>query len=81
MCVLDKHYAEKIWPTFEKDCFIPRVPDGEVIPIYLDKTPFVGIPSDLNGVKFHFDPADPLWKTKVIDEIVFPLMEKLAGIN
>jgi hypothetical protein len=81
VCVLDKHYAAKIWPTFEKECFTPRVPDGEVIPIFLDDTHFVGIPSDINGIKFIYDPADPDWKAKVVDEIVFPLMARLSSIT
>ena len=81
ICILDENYSRKIWPTFEKDCFAPRVADGEVIPIFLDKTTFVGIPSDLNGIKFTYEPTDLAWKTKVVDEIIFPLMNKLGSLT
>ncbi len=30
-----------------------------VIPIYLDDIKFVGVPVDLIGVRFKFDPQDP----------------------
>ena len=30
-----QHHAEKIWPTFERECFTPRIKDASVIPIYL----------------------------------------------
>ena len=44
VCLLDKHHAEKIWPTFEREHFAPRVADEHVIPIFLDDTSLVGIP-------------------------------------
>jgi hypothetical protein len=45
-CLLHQHHQQKIWPTFERDCFVPRVSNGEVIPVYLDDTVFPGIPKD-----------------------------------
>jgi hypothetical protein len=78
VCFLDKHHKEKIWPSFERECFLPRVPDGEVIPIYLDETVFVGIPQDIVGIKFNLDQNDPKWQDHAIDEIVFKLMERLG---
>jgi hypothetical protein len=78
LCLLDKHYAEKIWPTFERECFLPRVPQEEVIPIFLDETKFVGIPTDLYGFRYVFDPTKADWQQEVIDQIVFPLMERLS---
>ena len=78
ICLLDKFYSDKIWPTFEKECFLPRVTDGEVIPIYLDDTKFLGIPADIVGKKFSFDPTQPNWCAGVIDNIVFPLLERLG---
>ena len=30
VCFLDAHHKEKIWPTFERECFQPRVADAEV---------------------------------------------------
>jgi hypothetical protein len=78
ICLLDHHYREKIWPTFERECFLPRVPDGEVIPIYLDDTPFVGIPKDLIGIKFERDADPEAEKGRVTDGIVFKLIERLG---
>lgn len=77
VCILDKHYREKIWPTFERECFLPRVTEGEVIPVYLDDTPFVGIPSDIVGIKYR-PGAEPLSEpNRITDEIVFKLIERL----
>jgi hypothetical protein len=80
ICLLDKSYETKIWPTFERECFLPRVPNGDVIPIFLDDTIFVGIPSDIAGIKFNFDPSLAGWENKVIDEIVFRLLERISLI-
>lgn len=78
LCLLDHKYREKIWPTFERECFLPRVPEGHVIPIYLDETKFVGIPSDIVGIKYSFDPSKPGWENDVIDKIVFRLIERIS---
>ena len=40
ICLLDCYHLEKIWPTFERECFQPRVEEEAVIPIYLDDTKF-----------------------------------------
>ena len=64
VCILDKHHLTKIWPTFEREHFAPRVKDGSVIPIFLDDTKFPGIPQDIVGIRFAFDPADPNWRAK-----------------
>ncbi|NYF78828.1 hypothetical protein [Granulicella arctica] len=77
VCLLDNEYLERIWPTFERECFLPRVPLEEVIPIYLDDTKFVGIPSDTVGIKYTVDLANPRWQEDVIDKIVFRLLERL----
>jgi hypothetical protein len=78
VCILDKAYSEKIWPTFERECFQPRVAAGEVIPIYLDETKFVGIRQDTVGIKFarSTDPAEE--KGRITDEIAFKLIERLG---
>jgi hypothetical protein len=78
LVLLDKHHREKIWPTFERECFQPRVAEAEVIPVFLDDTVFVGIPQDTVGIKFKWDPADPAWKDKAVDLIVLPVMERLS---
>ena len=79
MCLLDEHHNRKIWPTFEKDCFVPRVAEEAVIPIYLDDTEFVGIPKDVIGIKFSL-PADGAIEDAVLDEIVFKLAERIESI-
>lgn len=78
VCLLDVHHKEKIWPTFERECFLPRVADGEVIPIFLDDTAFPGIPSDLVGIKYTWDPSTSSWRDEVIDRIVFKLFERAS---
>lgn len=77
ICLLDKHHEEKIWPTFERDCFKPRVGDGAVIPVYLDETHFVGIPKDIVGIDFKT--CDPTDIDIVTDNIVYRLEEKLKN--
>ena len=78
VCILDKHHSDKIWPTFEREIFMPRVVSGTVIPIFLDDTKFVGSPRDLIGIKFKFDPADSDWQKKANDEIIVKLIDKLS---
>jgi len=78
VCLLDKHYREKIWPTFERECFLPRVPDGDVIPIYLDDTTFVGISRDVIGIDFRRDENIEAERARVTDEIAFKLIERLG---
>ncbi len=80
VCILDLHDLEKTWPTFERECFLPRVAEGTVIPIYLDDTLFPGIPKDIAGIRFEWDTADPDWYNKVTDEIVFKVMERLDNL-
>jgi hypothetical protein len=78
VCLLDEHHKEKIWPTFERECFEPRVVDAEVIPVFLDDTAFPGISRDTVGIKNKWDPDDPNWRDAVIDRIVFKLMERAS---
>ena len=78
-CILDIHHQNKIWPTFERECFKKRVSEGEVIPLFLDETVFVGIPDDLIGIKFKWDPKEENWQDRVEDEIVFRIWEKLEN--
>lgn len=77
VCLLDSYHKEKIWPTFERDCFKKRVPSGDVIPIYLDDSIFVGIPDDIIGIKYNWDESRLDWQTEVQDNIVFKIWEKL----
>jgi hypothetical protein len=78
VCLLDRHHLEKIWPTFEREHFLPRVADESVIPIFLDDTKFVGIPQDLIGIKFKFDPAAANWQSDATDQIVMRLIDRIG---
>ncbi|TCK28548.1 hypothetical protein EV667_2555 [Ancylobacter aquaticus] len=78
VCILDEHHQRKIWPTFERENFAPRVADETVIPIFLDDTKFVGIPSDIVGIKFSFNPSDEGWRKKADEEIVLKLVDKIT---
>jgi hypothetical protein len=78
VCILDKHHLAKIWPTFEREHFVPRIADESVIPIFLDDTKFPGIPQDIVGIRFKFDPNDPEWKKKATDAIIMKLIDKLS---
>ena len=81
VCLLDKHHLEKIWPTFERECFAPRVPEAAVIPIYLDDTMFPGIPRDIVGITFTQEDSRPEeLDSRVTDEIVFKLMSRLDDV-
>lgn len=77
VCLLDQHHNEKIWPTFERNCFKKRVPNGEVIPVFLDETIFVGISDDIVGIKFNWDESKEGWQDEVLDKIVMKIWEKL----
>lgn len=77
ICLLDKFHAEKIWPTFERDCFKPRIADASVIPIYLDDTKFAGIPDDIVGITFKGYKADD--EDAITDKIVLKLEERLQN--
>jgi len=78
VCLLDKYHKDKIWPTFERECFEPRVVDAEVIPIFLDDTIFPGIPKDTVGIKYSWKPDDPGWRDEVIEKIVYKLIERAS---
>jgi hypothetical protein len=78
LCLLDKFHREKIWPTFERDTFLRRIAAQEVIPIYLDKTNFPGVPSDVFGINFIYDPLNDDWRAKVDDEIVLPMIDRIG---
>jgi hypothetical protein len=77
VCLLDSFHKEKIWPTFERDCFKKRIPNGDVIPIYLDETVFVGIPDDIVGIKYNWNEGNENWQDEVQDQIIFKIWEKL----
>lgn len=79
LCLLDRFHAEKIWPTFEREHFAPRVAEQSVIPVYLDDTKFVGIPSDVIGVRFDYDrEAESGWQEAADREIVEKLVDRLT---
>lgn len=75
LCLLDSHHQEKIWPTFEREVFSPRVANEEVIPVFLDDTPIVGIPKDVVGINFK-DMSEG-WQERADKAIVFKVIDKL----
>lgn len=77
ICILDKYHKEKIWTTFERDCFSERIKDGAVIPIFLDNTKFKSITSDIACLEFKFNPKDPSWKDKIKEQILPKLLVKI----
>ena len=80
VCLLDKYHLEKIWPTFERETFLPRVADEAVIPIFLDDTPVPGMPRDIVGIMFrNWDKSDNL-VNRVTDEVIFKLVAKLDNV-
>ena len=79
VCILDKYHLEKIWPTFERECFKPRVNEEAVIPIYLDDSKFPGIPDDIVGIDLRNKQIE-LTEDFVTDNIVFKLLERLENI-
>jgi hypothetical protein len=77
ICLLDSFHSEKIWPTFERECFQPRIINSSVIPIYLDDTKFVGIPSDIVGITFKdYSQSN---EEAITDLIVLKLEERLKN--
>jgi hypothetical protein len=81
VCLLDKNHLEKIWPTFERECFAPRVPEEAVIPIYLDSTAFPGIPKDIVGIPFSAsDNPDISLNDQITDKIIFKLISRLDSV-
>jgi hypothetical protein len=81
ICLLDENHRDKIWPTFERECFTPRVADAAVIPIYLDNSVFVGIPKDIVGIKFQpVITLTPDLENLITDKITYKLQAKLEGL-
>ncbi len=78
LCLLDQHHYKKIWPTFEREHFLPRVQEESVIPVFLDDTVFLGIPKDIVGIVFKFDPAEPDWQAKATDKIILKIIDRLS---
>jgi hypothetical protein len=78
LCLLDKHHADKIWPTFEREHFAPRVAHNDVIPVYLDDTKFVGIPQDTIGIVFRYSETDEGWRAAADEQIVMRLLDHLS---
>lgn len=80
VALLDKFHFEKVWPTFERDCFDVRVSRAEVVPVMLDDTVFAGIPKDTVGIHFTFDGDLEAHKERVIDEIVMRIATRIDGM-
>lgn len=79
VCLLDKNHLTKIWPTFERECFEPRIADEAVIPIFIDDTVFPGIPKDLIGIDLKSKTIEAN-DDFVTDNIFFKLLEKIDSL-
>ncbi|WEF23582.1 TIR domain-containing protein [Paracoccus sp. S3-43] len=77
VALLDKRHLEKIWPTFERDCFRHRVVNSEVIPVRLDDSIFPGIPNDINSIRFNFKGDVDAQRDEIIDDIVLRIAARL----
>lgn len=80
IAILDAYHCNKVWPTFERDCFNVRVPAGEVIPIILDDTPFAGIPKDLVSIHFRFNGNIEENRDAIIDDVVVRIAKKIDSL-
>lgn len=80
VAILDQHHKDKVWPTFERDCFTPRVPEGEVIPVFLDGTIFPGIPTDLVSIHFQYGGDVSAQSDAIIDDVVLRIAGKLDSL-
>ena len=81
VCLLDKYHVEKIWPTFERECFTPRVAEAAVIPVFLDDTVVLGIPKDIVGISFkNYAAFGEALSNRVTDDIVFKLIARLEDV-
>lgn len=80
VALLDKNHHEKVWPTFERDCFTARVPAGEVIPVFLDDTIFVGVPKDLVSIHYKLKGSVEECRDPIIDEVVMRIATKLDSL-
>jgi hypothetical protein len=73
ICLLDKYHMDKVWPTFERDTFLPRVAEESVIPIWLDDTKFPGIPADTYGVNLKGEITE-----EKIDSALFKVIDRIG---
>ncbi|WP_392664153.1 TIR domain-containing protein [Amaricoccus sp. B4] len=80
VAILDQHHKDKVWPTFERDCFTQRVSEAEVIPVFLDKTIFPGIPTDLVSIHFDYSGDIDAQADAIIDDIVLRIAGKLTSL-
>ena len=77
VCLLDKNHKKKIWPTFERDCFLEKVQTNEVIPIFLDDTKFPGIPNDIACIRYEEKQEDKKRSERVQREIIERIISKV----
>lgn len=76
--LLDTHHYNKIWTTFERDCFRFKVAEGTIIPVRLDDTVFPGIPNDTVSIMFKEEISQENWKDAATTKIVYRIIDRLA---
>jgi hypothetical protein len=74
---LDNHHKNKVWPTFERDCFVSRAAQGDVIPIFLDDTAFPGISRDTVGIVFNLFGEINEQNDSIMNDIVLRVAARL----
>ncbi len=80
VAILDQNHMNKVWPTFERDCFTRRASEAEVIPVFLDKTVFPGIRTDLVSIHFEYGGDVAAQSDAIIDDVVLRIASKLDGL-
>jgi hypothetical protein len=79
VALLDKLHRQKLWPSFERACFKPRIADKSVIPVFLDDTVFPEIPTDLKGIKIGtVRKSHPPSLERLYKNVVLPIVAKLG---
>lgn len=75
---ISKHYKKKLWPRFEWDIILERDLENRFIPIRLDNTKILGLPSNI--IFYQFDGEN---YREIVETCVYKLLcyEKDAGIK
>jgi hypothetical protein len=76
--LISKHYKRKDWPRFEWDIIKKRDFANRFIPVRLDDSPILGLPSSVIYIEFTNDSYDEIIKSCVYKLLMF---EKDIGIH
>lgn len=76
--LVSQHYKKKEWTRYEWDVIRERDPENRFIPVRLDDTKLLGLPSNIFYVPFNGDNYDEIVRICVMKLIAF---EKASGIR